>query len=39
MQKKVYIKNPASIATSKFAKTLDLANLKAHVDKLDIDKL
>ena len=29
----------ADVDTSKFAKKVDLANLKSNVDKLDIDKL
>ena len=32
-------KNATSVNGSKFAKTLDLANLKSDVEKLDIDKL
>ena len=31
--------NAAGVDRSKFAKEVDLANLKSHVDKLDIDKL
>ena len=31
--------NAAGVDTSKFAKKVDLANLKSNVDKLDIDKL
>ena len=33
------LKNATCLDTSKFAKKVDLANLKSHVDKLDIDKL
>ena len=33
------LKNAAGVDTSKFAKKVDLANLKSNVDKLDIDKL
>ena len=33
------LKNGISVDTSKFAKKVDLANLKSNVDKLDIDKL
>ena len=33
------IKNAAGIDKSKFAKKVDLANLKSNVDTLDIDKL
>ena len=36
---KAVLKNGTVIDTSKFAKKLDLANLKSDVDKLDIDKL
>ena len=36
---KADLKNAAGVYTSKFAKKLDLANLKSDVDKLDIDKL
>ena len=36
---KVDLKNATGINTSKFAKKLDLLNLKSNVDKLDIDKL
>ena len=32
------LKNAASVDTSKFAKKVNLANLKSNVDKLDIDK-
>ena len=31
--------NATGVDTSKFAKKVDLANLKSDVDKLDIDKL
>ena len=31
--------NATGVSTSSFAKKVDLANLKANVDKLDIDKL
>ena len=33
------LKNAAVVDTSKFAKIVDLANLKSNADKLDIDKL
>ena len=33
------LKNAASVDTSKFAKKVNLANLKSNVDKLDIDKV
>ena len=36
---KVDLKNTTGIDKSKFAKKVDLANLKSDVDKLDIDKL
>ena len=36
---KADFKNAASADTSKFAKEIDLANLKSNIDKLDIDKL
>ena len=48
MQQKIYkykyranseVKTAAGVDTSKFAKKVDLANLKSNVDKLDIDKL
>ena len=32
------LKSTAGVDTSKFAKKVDLANLKSNVDKLDIDK-
>ena len=32
-------KNVTGVATSKFVKKVDLANLKSNVDKLDTDKL
>ena len=35
---KADLKNAISVDTSKFAKKVDLANLKFHADKLDIDK-
>ena len=36
---KADLKNATGVDTSKFAKNVDLANLKSDVDKLDIDKL
>ena len=36
---KADLKNATGVDTSKFAKKVDLANLKSNVDKLDIDKL
>ena len=36
---KADIKNATGVDASKFAKKVDLANLKSNVDKLDIDKL
>ena len=33
------LKNANDVETSKFAKKIDLANLKFEVDKLDFDKL
>ena len=36
---KVDLKNAAGVDTSKFAKKVDLANLKSNVGKLDIDKI
>ena len=33
------LKNATAVDTSKFAKKVDLANLKSKTDKLDIDKL
>ena len=36
---KADFKNAAGVDTSKFAKKIDLANLKSDVDKLNIDKL
>ena len=36
---KADLKYATGVDTSKFAKKLDLANLKSDVDKLDIDKL
>ena len=36
---KVDLKTATGVDTSKFAKEVDLANLKSNVDKLDIDKL
>ena len=36
---KTDLKNATGADTSKFAKKVDLANLKSDVDKLDIDKL
>ena len=38
-KKKTDLKNAAGIDTSKRAAKSDLVNLKAEVDKLDIDKL
>ena len=36
---KADLKNATGVDTSKFAKKVDLANLKSNVDKLNIDKL
>ena len=36
---KADLKNATGVDTSKFAKKVDLANLKSDVDKLDIDEL
>ena len=36
---KADLKNATGVDTSKFAKKIDLVNLKSNVDKLDIDKL
>ena len=36
---KAGLKNAIGVDTSKFAKKVDLANLKSNVDRLDIDKL
>ena len=36
---KANLKNATVVDTSKFAKKVDLANLKSEVDKLDIGKL
>ena len=36
---KTDLKNVAGVDTSKFAKKIDLNNLKSDLDKLDIDKL
>ena len=36
---KTDLKNATGVDTSKFAKRVDLANLKFSVDKLDIDQL
>ena len=36
---KADLKNATGVDTSKFAKKVDLANLKSNIDKLDIDKL
>ena len=36
---KVDLKNATGVDTSKFAKKVDLPNLKSNVDKSDIDKL
>ena len=33
------LKNTTGVDTSKFAKNVDLANLKSNLDELDIDKL
>ena len=33
------LKTVTGVDTSKFAKIVDLANLKSNIDKLDIDKL
>ena len=35
---KTDLKNPTAVGTSKFAKKVNLANLKSDVDKVDIDK-
>ena len=37
--RKADLKNATGVDTSKFAKEVDLVNLKSNVDKLDIDKL
>ena len=37
--RKADLKNVAVVDTSKFAKNVDLDNLKSNVDKSDIDKL
>ena len=39
MQQNQILKNATGADTLKFAKKVDLANLKSNVDKLDIDKL
>ena len=39
MQPKPNLNAAGGVDTSKFAKKVDLANLKSNVDKLDIDKL
>ena len=39
MQQKQILKNATRVDTSKFAKKVNLANLKSNIDKLDIDKL
>ena len=39
MQTETDVKNARGIDTPKFAKKIDLANLKFNVDNLDIDKL
>ena len=36
---KADLKNVTGVDTSSFAKTTDLANIKSHINKLDIDKL
>ena len=36
---KTDLKNATGVDTSRFAKKVDLANLKSNVDKLDTDKL
>ena len=36
---KADLKNATNVDTSKFAKKVDLANLKSNADKLDIDEL
>ena len=36
---KADLKNARGVDTSKFAKKVDLANLKSNIDKLDIDSL
>ena len=36
---KADLKNARGVDTSKFAKKVDLANLKSTIDKLDVDKL
>ena len=36
---KTDLQNATGVDTSKFAKKVDLANLKSNVDNLDIDKL
>ena len=36
---KADLKSATGVDTSKFAKKIDIANLKSNVDKLDIDKL
>ena len=38
MQQKQILKNATGLNASNFATKNDLANLKSHVDKLDIDK-
>ena len=35
----MWLKNGTGVDTSKFAKTVDIANLKSDIDKLKIDKL
>ena len=37
--RKADLKNAAGVDTSKFAKNVDLGNLKSDVDKSDIDRL
>ena len=36
---KTDLKNATGVGTSKFAKRVDLGNLKSNVDRSDIDKL
>ena len=39
MQKKADLENARGVEKLKFAKNLDVANLKSNVDKLNIDQL
>ena len=39
MQQNLIFKKAAGVDTSKFAKKVDLVNLRSDVDKLDIDEL